>query len=61
MNPARLLLLAVVGGLVLIVAAVSTVPAAPVTTEPEKPFQVESCMKCHQDAKYDRLFWFAEK
>ena len=22
--------------------------------------KVESCMKCHQDAKYDRLFWFAK-
>ena len=22
--------------------------------------KVESCMKCHQDAKYDRLFWFSK-
>jgi hypothetical protein len=22
--------------------------------------KIESCMKCHQDAKYDRLFWFAK-
>jgi hypothetical protein len=23
--------------------------------------KIGSCMKCHQDAKYDRLFWFAKK
>jgi hypothetical protein len=23
--------------------------------------KVESCMKCHERAKYDRLFWFAQK
>jgi hypothetical protein len=23
--------------------------------------KVETCMKCHESAKYDRLFWFAQK
>jgi hypothetical protein len=41
MNPARLFLLAVTGGVALVVSAGSIMPAAPVKPEPEKPLQNE--------------------